>query len=263
MTSLSSSKAPAKPETWLDLLKTGLLALLAAIFIRTVLVQPFRIPSGSMQPTLLVGDYIMVSKGSYGYSRFSPPLFEFAPHGRLMLPLLSHKPERGDVVVFRPLHDIKTDYIKRLIGLPGDRVQVRGGILYLNGEAVQREFIATQSFKDWKATYRSDKLEEQLVEVRSYRETLPNGVNYITFDRYESDLDETEEFVVPQGHYFMMGDDRDNSDDSRARVGMVPFENFVGKAEFVVASFEPSSSLFRPWTLVTDFRWSRTFKGLE
>lgn len=263
MTSLTSSKAPAKPETWVDLVKTGLLALLAAIFIRTVLVQPFRIPSGSMQPTLLVGDYIMVIKGSYGYSRFSPPLFEFGPHGRVMLPLLSHKPERGDVVVFRPPHDIKTDYVKRLIGLPGDRVQMRDGALFINGEAVERELIGAQSFKDWDQAFPNSKFEGVLGEVRAYRETLPNGVNYVTFDRFDSDLDNTAEFVVPQGHYFMMGDDRDKSDDSRLHVGMVPFENFVGKAQFVFISFEPSSSLFRPWTLFTDFRPSRTFKGLE
>lgn len=260
---LSTSTASAKQESWIDLIKTALLALLAAVFIRTVLVQPFRIPSGSMQPTLLVGDYIMVTKGSYGYSRFSPPLFEFGPHGRLMLPFVSAKPKRGDVVVFRPPHDIKTDYVKRLIGLPGDRIQMRAGALFINGEPVQREAMGRQEFEDWAQSFPSGKFVGQFSQVQPVRETLPGGVSYITFERRESDLDETRIFTVPAGHYFMMGDDRDNSDDSRASVGFVPFENLVGKAQFVFVSFEPSSSLFQPWTLFTDFRPGRTFKGLE
>lgn len=261
MTSLAPTKTQEKPESWLDLIKTVLLALLIAGVIRTAAVQPFRIPSGSMQPTLLVGDYIIVSKWSYGYSKYSPPFFSFGPSGRLALPLLSSKPKRGDVIVFRPPGQTDTDFVKRLVGLPGDRIQMRRGILYVNGEAVKRELVGKQDFQDWKDEY--GKMTRYVVPVEVYRETLPNGVTYTTFNRYDNaPLDDTRVFEVPEGHYFMMGDDRDNSDDSRQDVGFVPFENLVGRAEFTFVSFSPKTSFVLPWTWFTGLRGGRLFKPI-
>src|SRR6266480_3515587 len=181
-------------------------ALIIAVVIRTFLFQPFNIPSGSMEATLLVGDYLFVSKYSYGYSHyslpFSPPLFS----GRI----LAREPQRGDVVVFRLPKDDSVDYIKRVIGFPGDRIQMIGGLLHINGQPVKRG-----------------------------RETLPNGVSYTTLDRIENGVyDDTPVYTVPPGHYFMMGDNRDNSTDSRvlSQVGYVPFENLVGRAEIIFFS---------------------------
>lgn len=259
MTSIATTKPEEKRESLLDLVKTVVLALLIAMTIRTVAVQPFRIPSGSMQPTLLVGDYILVSKWSYGYSRFSPPMFSFGPAGR-WTPPLTGKPERGDVVVFRPPHQPNTDFVKRLVGLPGDRIQMRNGVLFINGEPVQREYLGLQDFKDW-----DPRLQEgAFSSVGVYRETLPNGVSYVTFDRSAAaPLDETRVFEVPEGHYFMMGDDRDNSDDSRQSVGLVPIDNLVGKAEVTFVSFAPTTSFILPWTWVTGFRGGRVLKAVE
>src|SRR5215475_11137286 len=166
-------------------------ALLIALVIRTLLFQPFNIPSGSMKATLLVGDYLFVSQYSYGYSRyslpFSPPLFS----GRIF----ASEPQRGDVAVFRLPRDTSMDYIKRVIGLPGDRIQMIGGLLHINGVPVKRESVS--DFFD----------DETGRAVRRWRETLPNGVSYETLDLQENGfLDNTEEYVVPPGHYFMMGD---------------------------------------------------------
>lgn len=229
-------------------------ALSLAMVLRFTIAQPFRIPSGSMQPTLEVGDYIVVTKWSYGYGRFSfAPLEGLLPHGRLF----GSEPERGDVVVFRPTPEPDRDFIKRVVGLPGDRIQMVDGVLHINGVAVGHESLGRVEFETADGV-------TQLVPA--FRETLPNGVSYVTFDRNPfSELDNTREFRVPDGHYFMMGDDRDNSADSRVPsvVGFVPYDNLVGPAQFVVVSFDGSTSLFRPWTLFTGFRGERFIKTVE
>lgn len=248
----TSSSTPAMDVFW-DNVKTILYALALAMVLRFTIAQPFRIPSGSMQPTLEVGDYIVVTKWSYGYGRFSfAPLEGLLPHGRLF----GSQPQRGDVIVFRPQPEPGRDFIKRLIGLPGDRIQVNNGVLYINGEAVERESLGVQPFEN----------EHGIVEhIQRYRETLPNGVSYTTFDRGATELDSTRVFEVPEGNYFMMGDDRDNSADSRVPsvVGFVPYDNLVGPAQFIVVSFDNTTSIFQPWTLFTGFRGNRFLKSVN
>lgn len=249
----TESSTPAMSVFW-DNVKTILYALALAMVLRFTIAQPFRIPSGSMQPTLAVGDYIVVTKWSYGYGRFSfAPLEGLLPQGRLF----GSAPDRGDVVVFRPTPEPDRDFIKRVIGLPGDRIQMIDGVLHINGEAVEREEIGMTS----------DCPDEQRPNAQAMmvRETLPNGVSYITCDKVPNgELDQTREFVVPDGHYFMMGDDRDNSADSRtAVVGFVPYDNLVGPAQFIVVSWDNTTSLIRPWTLFTGFRGERFLKSVN
>lgn len=256
MTLIAKSKPVERRETLWDNVKTLLIALIIALGVRTVLVQPFRIPSGSMQPTMLVGDYMIVSKWSYGYSRFSTGLpFGVGGDGRIF----ASEPARGDVVVFRPPGEPDKDFVKRLVGLPGDRIQIRAGRLFLNGQAVEREFLRMQDFREASGEF---------TQVAVYRETLPDGgPSYQTFDRFpDNPLDDTGVFEVPEGHYFMMGDDRDNSSDSRdptGVVGFVPHDHLIGKTRIVFASFDPSTSILQPWTLFTGFRGSRFLKGVE
>jgi signal peptidase I len=249
--SSTSSSTPAMDVFW-DNVKTILYALALAMVLRFTIAQPFRIPSGSMQPTLAVGDYIVVTKWSYGYGRYSfAPLEGLLPHGRLF----SSAPNQGDVIVFRPVPEPNRDFIKRLIGMPGDRIQMIDGVLNINGAAVPRERVGvTDECPDGQGYSR---------EATVYRETLPNGVSYLTCDKGMTELDNTRVFVVPEGHYFFVGDDRDNSDDSRRMVGMVPAENLVGPAQFVAVSFDDTTSLFRPWTLFTGFRGERFLKSVN
>jgi signal peptidase I len=238
-----------------EIAKTVFYALLIALVLRVLLFQPFTIPSASMVPTLLEGDYIIVSKFSYGYSRhsipFSPPLFE----GRLF----GREPDRGDVVVFKLPRDDRTDYIKRLIGLPGDRVQLRDGAIYINGKPMPQEFQGDVS-------ERTDYGLNQA--VKRFIETNPEGRQYLVDDWGAGDMDNTDVLIVPEGHYFFMGDNRDNSLDSRAPeavgVGFVPAENLVGKAQIILLSWDArEASMFKPWTWVLEARPSRFFKVLK
>lgn len=233
--------------------RTIFYALLIAVIIRALLFQPFFIPSSSMESSLLIGDYLFVSKYSYGYSRhslpFSPPLFS----GRIA----GVQPERGDVVVFKQPTDNRTDFIKRVIGLPGDKIEMRHGILYINDREVPRmrvdDFIEPDAFGNVRRVLR-------------YKETLPNGVSYLTLDRIrESAWDNAGPYLVPEGHYFMMGDNRDNSSDSRVAesVGYVPFENLVGKAEIIFFSADGSASFWQIWKWPSAIRWDRIGKWVE
>ena len=230
-----------------ETVKTLVYAVLIAIVVRTFLFEPFNIPSGSMKPTLLVGDYLFVSKFSYGFSRWSFPFGIVPMSGRIF----GRLPDRGDVAVFKKPGE-NTDYIKRIIGLPGDRVQMRGGQLFLNGVLVPQEPIGT--FSD---------LGEGTVQ--RLRETLPGGKVHDVLDRFpDGPMDDTPEFLVPDAHIFVMGDNRDNSQDSRDReVGFVPVENLVGRAEIIFWSTDGSAGLLEPWLWPFAIRYDRLLSWIN
>lgn len=246
----ADAKPKKKEESWVETVKTVVYALLIALVIRTLLFQPFNIPSSSMESTLLVGDYLFVEKFAYGYSRYSLPYgADFPSVGRIAW----RPPTRGDVIVFKMPNkespDYGEDFIKRLIGLPGDRIQMLGGQLYINGKAVPKvraaDYIDTDEFG--------------VVEhVPRYKETLPNGKSYYVLDRIQNGAaDNTPVYTVPPGHYFMMGDNRDNSNDSRADVGYVPAENLVGKAEILFFSTNGTAHWWQVWNWPWTIRYNR------
>jgi signal peptidase I len=260
------------PEgSWTEFLRTVIYAVVIAVVFRTAAYEPFNIPSESMLPTLLYGDYLLVSKASYGYSKhslpFDLPLFE----GRVF----EEPVERGDVAVFKWPGDNSTAYIKRIVGLPGDKIQVTGGVLHINGEAVKRIRVEDFDHPDNDAVY------------PQYEETLPNGVSYRTLDcrvTYvticNTDGDNTREFLVPDGHYFAMGDNRDNSSDSRfpkppdgihyqlsgTGVGYVPEVNMVGRADvlfFSTCGSDCDAPLWKPWNWPSALRYGRFFNAIN
>jgi signal peptidase I len=236
-----------------ETIKTLVYAIVIAVFIRTFFYEPFNIPSPSMVPTLLVGDYLFVSKFSYGYSRYSLPWGVPLISGRLFF----QEPKRGDVAVFKLPRDPSVDYIKRIIGLPGDRIQVKHSLLYINDVPVKRE--------------RSEDCDVPVGEGRQvfqrYWETLPNGVKHCIVQLGEDmALDNTDVFVIRPGHYFMMGDNRDNSADSRdptSGVGQVPAENLVGRAEFLFFSTNNYARWWEIWNWPFTIRYDRLFTAIH
>jgi signal peptidase I len=231
-------------------IRTLIYAILIAFFIRTFILQPFTIPSGSMLPNLLVGDYLFVSKYSYGYSRYSLPFSPNIIKDRIFASL----PERGDVVVFRLPNDTDVDYIKRVIGLPGDKIQIINGLIYINDEEVS----ITNYNDNYKyfTQYNKNTLKNEILDGKSH---------YILDLETESLGDNTGIYRVPNDHYFMMGDNRDNSLDSRFidQVGYVPFENFVGRAEFLFFSSDKSVPLWKIWNWHKKFRLDRVAKKIK
>jgi len=249
-----SSKEDKKEES---VISVFIWALVIALIFRTFLFQPFKIPSKSMMDNLLVGDYLLVSKMSYGYSHHS---FPFSPNffsGRVFESPVA----RGDVVVFRLPRDPDIYYIKRIVGLPGDTIQMKKSRLYLNGKIVERKRVADFKIID---DYGQEKI------YPKYQETLPGGKSYATLDTgwYPGgQADDTDIFLVPKGHYFAMGDNRDNSKDSRwpksEGVGYVPYENIVGKAEVIWVSFDDHARLWEFWKWFPKQRRDRMFTGIK
>lgn len=248
----------SEKETPGEMIRSFMFAIFLALVFRSLAYEPFHIPSGSMLSTLYKGDYVFVSKFSYGYSRFSFPFGIPLFKGRVFESL----PQRGDVVVFRLPTNTSIDYIKRVIGLPGDTVQMKHSRLYINGELVEQtrrgEVSVTSMYGDTRA-------------IPRFEEVLPGGAHHIVLDQTpEGNLDDTPEFVVPEGTYFMMGDNRDDSADSRYRapdgtatVGFVPLENIIGRAEMVLLSYNTATSLFKPSEWADAFRSGRWFKSIE
>ena len=227
-------------------------AVLAFLVIRIFVFQPFTIPSDSEEPTLRIGDYVIVSKSSYGWSRHSFP-FSLAPFGGR---IFGREPRRGDVIVFKLPRDGHTDYVKRLIGLPGDRVQLTHGVVFVNGQPLPQQIIGPTTDPDmpWRA-------------VTAFREVLPEGKSHVILrEAGENEGDTTPVYEVPKGQYFFLGDNRDDSLDSRwpssVGVGFVPAENLEGRAVLIAFAWRGGASLFKPWTWFTRFDASRMFHAV-
>ena len=236
----------------IDNIKTLLIALIIAVIIRSLLFQPFYIPSSSMEPTLLVGDRIFVTKYTYGYSKHSFPFSPNISNDRFF----SKLPERGDLVVFKTPADNRTDYIKRLIGLPGDKIQFINGDLYINEKQIKREPI------NQKIRIRCGNF---FLETNNFVETLPNGVKHYVSYKKRGSLQNTKKFEVPINHFFLLGDNRDCSKDSRYldSVGYVKKLNLVGEAKLIFFSNDTNvSSLLKFWNIKKSFRFQRLLKKL-
>lgn len=242
-------------EEWSEFFKTALIAVILALIIRTFLYEPFNIPSGSMKPTLEIGDYLFVHKPAYGYSRHSFP-FGIAPiEGRIWTG--DKVPERGDVIVFKLPTNPRVDYIKRIIGLPGETVQVIDGRLYINRHMVSRVTIGLKRVQERHGLYTT---------IMEYEETLPGGIKHRIYEEDDAmPLDNTREYIVPEKHYFVMGDNRDNSQDSRVQqlVGYVPEENIVGKADFIFFSTNGAANLVEFWKWPKTIRYKRLFMNIK
>ena len=239
----------SKLNIFISNLKSIMLAVFIALLIRSFIAEPFNIPSGSMKPNLLVGDFIFVTKWSYGYSRHSLPF---------SIPLIPKKifskmPIRGDIAVFKTPEDNRTDYIKRVIGLPGDKIRVKNGVVYLNQNKISRKKLIDFIDNDNNAFIK---------RVRKYEEYYDN-LNFEVLDIMDDGIaDNTELFSVPEGYFFVMGDNRDNSQDSRFKtVGFIPLENLVGKARFIFFSLE-NSRFLEIWKWPKAIRGSRIFKKI-
>ena len=236
-----------------EFIKTAFIAIILALLIRSFLYEPFNIPSGSMKPTLEIGDYLFVNKPAYGYSRYSFP-FGLAPiEGRIW----SAPPQRGDIIVFKLPTNTSVDYIKRIIGLPGDKIQMKEGRLYINDKMVPRESVGFKKDADPPSSPRA---------VQQYIETLPGGVTHSIYEESDHEaLDNAGPYIVPEDHYFMMGDNRDNSQDSRVTkvVGYVPLENIVGRADVIFFSTNGSAGLFEFWKWPWTVRYERLFMRIR
>jgi signal peptidase I len=236
------------PESWGSFTKTLIVAIICAGIVRSFFYEPFHIPSSSMKPNLLIGDYIFVSKFSYGYSKYSFPLSLNLFSGRIA----PKEPNRGDVIVFRLPSDPRINYVKRLIGLPGDKIQMINGQVYINQKPVPKKYL--EDFFD----------DSDGLKIRKFTEILPEGRAITTLDQSpDAPQDNTGTYIVPNGHYFMMGDNRDNSQDSRflSNVGYVPKENLIGEARIIF--FSSNQPFWKFWSWHKSIRWHRILKKIE
>lgn len=256
---------PKKDESFFSFLAW---LVLGVLILRSFIISPFNIPSESMLPRLLTGDYLFATKWSYGFSKYSLPFSVPLIPGRI----LASQPDRGDVVIFKAPPGNDVDYIKRVIGLPGDEIQMRGGQVWLNGKAIPKVKVAdfivpvspnTDCGPGFDSTDTGKPGGVPVCRYPQFRETLPGGKTYTVLDMGQTPQDDTGVFIVPEDHMFLMGDNRDNSMDSRfpaiegAGIGIVPQENLVGKASIMMFSTDGSSEWIKPWTWFTAARWSR------
>ena len=245
------SMTKRKKNSFFGNLKSIFIAIFIALLIRSFIFEPFNIPSGSMKPNLLVGDFIFVSKYSYGFSKHSLPFSIPLIPGKIF----SNTPERGDVVVFKTPENNRTDYIKRVIGLPGDKIEIKNGIIFINGSEILRKKLNDFIDTDNKTSNK---------RVRMYNEYFFNKEINILDITDNGIADNTQLFNVPENHFFVMGDNRDNSQDSRfiSTVGFIPYENLVGKAQFIFFSLE-NARFLQIWKWPNSIRYERIFQKIQ